>query len=287
MGDGLATHATMHFCVRDDDTSFFTSPDELERAYGDVSRLGPISLAVVPFHRAGTSGGVPQKFRGRWSVHPLHENQALVDYLRDGVANRRFEIMLHGYYHDESPDRPEFSCGDDLSRRVIDGRRYLEDLLGGTIRVFVPPYNCIGRDGLRALAHAGLHLGGTTGVRTGWSPLSAKTWSLWWRLRRWRKAGGLGTPWVLDLGDHREISGNAVTPSSDPHLNEETFESTRKMGGVFCAATHYWELGAPSIRFGQPNVGEQLRRLMDRALSDPGVAWWSVGDVITQTGFVA
>ena len=58
--------------------------------------MGPISLAVVPFHRAGTSGAVPKKFRGRWSVHPLPENQPLVDYLRTGIAQGRFEIMLHG-----------------------------------------------------------------------------------------------------------------------------------------------------------------------------------------------
>ena len=99
----------MYFCIRDDDTSFFTSPEDLERVYGEVSQWGPISLAVVPFHRAGTSKAVPDKFRGRWSVHPLHENQPLVDYLRMGISTGRFEIMLHGYYHDELHGRPEFA----------------------------------------------------------------------------------------------------------------------------------------------------------------------------------
>ena len=47
--------------------------------------------------------------------------------------------MLHGYHHDEE-DRPfEFIGADDLARRVRDGRKYLEDLLGAAIRVFVPP----------------------------------------------------------------------------------------------------------------------------------------------------
>ena len=277
----------MYFCVRDDDTSFFTSPEDLERVYGEASRWGPISLAVVPFHRAGTSGGVPEKFRGRWSVHPLHENLPLVEYLRARVAEGRFEIMLHGYYHDESPDRLEFAGGKDLTRRVADGRQYLEELLGTTIRVFVPPYNCIGRQGLRAVALAGLHLGGTTGVRSGWSPLSRKTWLLWLRLRRWRKSGGLGVPWILDLGDHRELPGNAVTPASRVQHNEAIFESTLTMGGVFCVATHYWEQGAPSIHAGDPIVGEHLRRLIDRAVSDPRVMWCSVGEVVSQNSLVA
>ena len=277
----------MHFCIRDDDTSFFTSPEELEQVYGEVSRLGPISLAVVPFQRAGTSQGVPERFRGRWSVHPLHDNQPLVDYLRAGISMGRFEIMLHGYHHDEPHGRPEFESGQHLAQRVADGRTYLEELLGTTIRVFVPPRNTIGRHGLRAVALAGLHLGGTAGVRCGWSPLSRQTWSLWRRLRRWRKGGGLGVPWVLDLGDHREIAGNPVTPVALIEYNEAVFESALAMGGVFCAATHYWEHGVPSLHADAPTVGEQLRRLIDCAVSDPRVVWRSVGEVVSQTTFIA
>jgi peptidoglycan/xylan/chitin deacetylase (PgdA/CDA1 family) len=271
----------MHFCIRDDDTSFFTSPEELEHVYGEVSRWGPISLAVVPFHRAGTSKAVPDKFRGRWSVHPLHENRALVDYLRTCISTGRFEIMLHGYYHDEPDGRLEFASGAHLAQRIADGRKYLEDLLGTTIRVFVPPHNSIGRQGLHAIARAGLHLAGTAGVRRGWPLWSRTTWSLWLRLRRWRKSGGLGVPWVLDLGDHREIPGNAVTPVSRVQRNEATFERTLTIGGVFCVATHYWEQDTPSRHAGEPTVGEHLRRLIDRAMSDPRVMWRSVGEVVS------
>ena len=84
----------MYFCIRDDDTSFFTTPEELEQAYGEISKWGPISLAVVPFHRAGTSKSVPEKYRDRWTVHPLHENPDLVQYLRSGISKGCFEIML-------------------------------------------------------------------------------------------------------------------------------------------------------------------------------------------------
>ena len=277
----------MYFCIRDDDTSFFTLPEELEHAYGEVSQWGPISLAVVPFHRAGTSKAVPDKFRGRWSVHPLHENKPLVDYLRMGISTGRFEIMLHGYHHDEPNGRREFASGVHLAQRIADGRKYLEELLGTTIRVFVPPRNTIGRQGLRALALAGLHLGGTAGLRNGWSPLSHKTWSLWRQLRRWRKSGGLGVPWILELKDHREIPGNAVTPAASLQHNEAVFDLTLTMDGVFCAATHYWEQDIPSLRAGEPTVREHLRRLVDRAVSDPRIVWRSVGEVVSESKVVA
>ncbi len=270
----------MYFCIRDDDTSFFTSPEELEKAYGSLSRRGPISLAIVPFHRAGTSKGVPERFRRRWSVHPLHENGELVEYLRAGIAANRFEAMLHGYYHDEEHLQPEFSSGKELIHRVTDGRKYLEDLLSTHIRVFVPPKNSIGREGLRAIVAAGLQLGGAAGVRAGWSPLSPRTWSVWRRLRSWRRAGGLGCPWILDLGDHREIPGNAVTPVSRTGQNNAIFEEAVRAEGCFCAATHYWELNTPSMHPGEPPVGEQLLKLADRAVSTQGVVWRSVGDVL-------
>ena len=277
----------MYFCIRDDDTSFFTSPEELEHAYGEVSQWGPISLAIIPFCRAGMSKGIPERFRGRWSVHPLHENRPLVEYLREGIAAGRFEAMLHGYYHDEASGRGEFVVGDDLARCVTDGRKYLEDLLGTTIRVFVPPHNAIGRRGLRAIAHAGLHLGGVAGVRSGWSPWSQATWRLWLRLRRWRKNGGLGVPWVLDLGDHREIAGNPVTPLASWQRNERAFESALAIGGVFCAATHYWELDAPHVHSGESTVGKHLRCLIDRAVSHPQVVWRTVGETISEGVLVA
>lgn len=285
-GTDNQTQGKMEFCIRDDDTSYFTMPDDLEKVYGPFTKGGPVSLAVVPFHRAGTSGCVPDQFRGRGTVHPLHENQPLVRYLRNGVSTGRFEIMLHGYHHDESNGVPEFLSRADLSQRVSRGRKYLEDLLGTKIRVFVPPGNAIGAAGLRAIARERLHLGGTAGVRSGWSPVSLATWRTWIRLRKWRKSGGMGIPWILDLGDHREIQGNAVTPAAIFEDNQSRFQTALSIGGVFCVATHYWEMKASSIHKGAPSVGEHLRHLIQLATANPQIAWRSVGDVVSKSDFL-
>jgi hypothetical protein len=276
----------MEFCIRDDDTSYFTSPDELEKVYGDVSRHGPVSLAVVPFHRAGTSGCVPERFRMRGTVHPLHENQPLVAYLRERISKGCFEIMLHGYHHDESDGLAEFTNRPDLKERVSHGRKYLEDLLGVSIRVFVPPGNTIGAGGLKAIAQEGLHLAGTAGVRSGWSRIAPATWRIWLRLRRWHNSGGTGVPWILDLGDHREIPGNPVTPAARFAENGARFQTALSMGGVFCVATHYWEMDARSIHDGSPSVGEHLLHLINLARSNPRIKWRSVGDVVSNSHFV-
>jgi hypothetical protein len=269
----------LYFCIRDDDTSFFTRPEELEQAYGSISCKAPISLAIVPFCRAGTSKGVPEKFRNQWTVHPLHENASLVSYLRQEIAQGRFEAMLHGYYHDERSGIPEFSGELDLQKRVLDGRKYLEDLLQTRISVFVPPHNSIGRLGLRAIEAAGLHLGGVAGVRSGWPLSSVRTWQTWARLKWWQYRGGVGVPWQLDMGGHREIPGNAITPFSRQSDNEAAFDAAISTCGVFCAATHYWELDAVSRIPKEPTVGEQLRLLVDRALQNPQVVCRSLGAI--------
>lgn len=276
------TATPMYFCIRDDDTNFFTQPEELEKAYGQITEWGPVSLAVIPFCRTGDNKAVPLNRRDSWSVHPLHENERLVAYLREKVSAGCFEVMLHGYYHDEPGGVREFEGGDDLERKVRSGRKYLEDLLETTIRVFVPPHNAIGRQGLRALASEGLHLAGAAGVRRGWPVASARTWALWWRLRKWGYRGGLGVPWVLDLGDHREIHGNAVTPLSSLQRNQLTLEQALDVHGVFCAATHYWEFDVASEHPGDPTVAEHLLRLIDRVRSCPEIVWASVGDVVSK-----
>jgi hypothetical protein len=271
----------VYFCIRDDDTNFFTSPDELERAYEQVTKHGPVSLAIIPFCRAGTSKWLPEPYRERWSVHPLHENKALVQYLRQGIADGRYEAMLHGYHHDERGCGREFVSGSDLASKVRQGKHYLEDLLQTRIRVFVPPHNAIGRSGLQAIVREGLHLGGVAGLRSGWSCFEPSSLKAWWRIRRWMARGHAGIPWILELAKHREMAGNPVTPLTDVGESLKRFDEACEANGVFCAATHYWELSVPSRDSEKTTVGDHLRWLVERAKSDRHVIWRSVGDILS------
>jgi hypothetical protein len=271
----------MFFCIRDDDTSFFTSPDELEKAYGEVTKRGPVSLAIIPFCRAGKSRGLPHTHREKWSIHPLEENKALVEYLRNGIADGRYEAMLHGYHHDDPDVRWEFVDGIDLGLKVLDGKQYLENLLHAKIRVFVPPHNAIGRDGLEAIQRAGLHLGGVAGMRGGWSWFEPSSLKAWWRIRKWRASGHGGIPWIVELAEHRELAGNPVTPLSILEGNLKRFDEACAVDGVFCAATHYWELDQPTKDPDSGTVGEHLQKLILHAIANPKVCWQSVGSILS------
>lgn len=273
----------MYFCIRDDDTSFFTSPGELERAYGEVTKHGPVSLAIIPFCRAGNSKGVPKAHREQWSIHALEENGALVEYLRRGIADGRYEAMLHGYHHDEHENRREFLQGSELVRKVAEGKQYLERLLETSIRVFVPPHNAIGKEGLRAITRAGLHLGGVAGMRHGWPWWSPSCLGIWWNLRRRRKHGLDGLPYVLDVVGHRELPGTPITPAAVLKKSLGRFDEAAGLDGVFCAATHYWELDHPVTDPDAKTVGDHLHKLIERAMADSTVRWESVGTVLAES----
>ena len=162
------------FAIRDDDTSLFTDPDELETVYGAYFGRVPVSLAVVPF-------AVPvhqdrcftPDYPGDVEV-PLETNGKLVDWIRNRIGLGHVEILLHGYSHlyreDGNGWRGEYDWKTDaqLAEQTRRGRAYLETLLETRIRVFVPPGNMIGKGGIRAVRREGMEPLRNHGA--GWRP---------------------------------------------------------------------------------------------------------------------
>ena len=96
-------------------------------------------------------------------------------------------------------------------------------------------------------------------------------------------------PWVLDLGDHCEIAGTSVTPLAQLAATSTVLDHASEQGGVFCAATHYWEFDAPSEHPGDPSVSDHLLALIDRATTTlliGAVVWAYLGiifEFLTET----
>src|SRR5262245_30425071 len=82
----------MKVALRDDDTSYFTAPADLERVYGDVWQRVPVCLATVPFSVGYRRAGIPESAWNSGHPFPLDRNAALVDWLRAQIAERRVTI---------------------------------------------------------------------------------------------------------------------------------------------------------------------------------------------------
>lgn len=262
----------MNVVVRDDDTSYFSSPEAIERVYGAVWDAVPVSLAVVPFAVGYPRTGIPE---GHWysgEVFPLEQNPALVEYLREHVRKRHCNILLHGYTHQAYPDGYEFEVAPDLERRLRVGRAYLETLLDVRVSVFVPPHNALSRRGLRALDAVGLDvLGSFLSFHPAYRPWDLRTPGNWWRIWRFRRATGRSRqdpmvyPFVLRYRRHREFGCHLLIPGTTLDALVRGFEEARRFGGDFCLATHHWEL--------DETLRETFFRFLDYASRFPDVSF--------------
>lgn len=260
----------MKVAIRDDDTCYFTTPESLERVYGDVWDRVPICLAVVPFAVGYQRAGIPETHWHDGEAHALERNAALVDALKDLIAKRRATIALHGYTHQDFPDGFEFEAAPDLPRRALHGRAYLQDLLDTSVSIFVPPHNALSSVGLDAVRHERLNL---LGSFLSFHPRH-RSWEWqtplnWWRISRYRSRTGRSRsdafifPHVLRYARHAEFGCHSLVPGTTLDHLTRGFDEAHRAGGHFCLATHYWEVDAA--------LKSVMRAFLDYAGCQPGV----------------
>lgn len=154
--------------IRDDDTSFFTRPAQLEAIYAPLWERGhPVCLSVVPAaradarvrHRPGQpfDPNIPPDLRGQSREFPVTENGDLCAYLNQRAREGLVEICLHGYSHTYM----EFLTQDEaaLTGKLNAGRQSLERAFpDAPIRSFVAPYDRLSPAALRCVLDAGFNL---------------------------------------------------------------------------------------------------------------------------------
>jgi hypothetical protein len=268
----------MKVAIRDDDTSYFTTPDALTRVYGDIWDRVPVCLAVVPFAIGYEQPGIPREHWHSGESMPLDRSPELVTFLRELIAARRVTVALHGYTHQDYPDGFEFQAAPDLFDRVRRGRAYLESVLGCRVSVFVPPHNALSKRGLAAVSAARLNvLGSFLSFRPSQRPWEWRTAANWWAIQRYRRATRrtrheqLIYPHVLKYARHAEFGCHSVVPGTTVDMLVGQFEEAQRFGGDFCLATHYWEIDATLARV--------MRTFLDFAARQPKVRFVAVDEL--------
>lgn len=239
----------MKVALRDDDTSYFTPPETLERVYKGVWDQVPVSLAVVPFEIGYRRRGIPERHWHSGEAFPLEANGELTAFLRERAGEGKVSILLHGYHHQDYPDGFEFEVGEDLDRKAREGAACLERLLGARVRTFVPPHNALSRRGLRAVSRARLNvLGSFLSFRPRYRPLEWRTPVNYLRVWRYRRRTGrtrrdpMVLPFALRWARHAEFGCHLLIPGTTLEGLKAGFEEARRFGGDFCLATHHWEV---------------------------------------------
>jgi predicted deacetylase len=270
----------MKIAIRDDDTSYFTTPDALTSVYRDVWDRMPVCLAVVPFAIGYEQPGIPPAHWHSGESFALDRNPALVAFLRELVRAGRVTIALHGYTHQDYPDGYEFQSAPDLPDRVRRGRAYLETLLECRISVFVPPHNALSKGGLAAVSASRLNiLGSFLSFRPTMRPWESRTAANWWAIQRYRRATGrtrgepLVYPHALKYRRHAEFGCHSLVPGTTVDALRRQFDEAQRSGGDFCLATHYWEIDAA--------LKQVMRAFLDFAARQPRVRFVPADELFT------
>lgn len=253
----------MKFVIRDDDTSFFTSPCDLEEAY-DFINAGCVSLSIVPStvcsHKDIVFPYGEDKTDGNYDIS---KNKDLVEYLKDGKRDGKYDILLHGYSHEYKKigDKwySELMWKDSarLEQELKEGKERLESLLDCNISVLVAPNNHIGKKGIKAMEGLGMNFSGIIQkFDRKITPRYIINFAKRWMYRIVRK---IQIPGVMNYGKHKELC--AYSCDSFERLKYE-YNECKKRGAPFVVYTHYWFL------LKNPESKELLMKIYNYAIDD-------------------
>lgn len=159
--------------IRDDDTSFFTQPAQLERVYGKLWAQGkPVALAVIPaqtgsarvMHRVGApyDPSIPPPYRGTARAYPVDDNEGLCAFLSEKARSGLVELCQHGFTHQymewdivhDDAQKLEALMG----HMIHTGRAIFDIAFASQPRTFIAPYDHISVAALIYLRDIGYHV---------------------------------------------------------------------------------------------------------------------------------
>lgn len=152
-----------YVCLRDDDTNYYTSIDELSEGYGEIWGKIPITLGTVPFSHGSQqkmmefeSKSDRYKALREWELsataeqlseyhklHPIGDNKPLTDEIKKQVNRGMIEIAQHGVSHRYNEYGAETTISQVTLPMIRDGMEYLSKLFCTKINAYIPPSNTI------------------------------------------------------------------------------------------------------------------------------------------------
>lgn len=256
----------MKIALRDDDTCFYTRPEELEYAFEGLNI--PISLSVVPFavfSHAGTYPYGPESLALKERYADVVENPSLVDYIKKGIAHGRYEVSLHGVHHEyftghgtEWVPETEYHDLKWLLANIDSSRKHLESVFDVDIQTFVAPSNAVSDACAMALDELGMNTNFTLNkhfMRSVSVPY----------LRNYILSNIFRLVYGTRLCLPQRYKGHAELASFDFETENSIlrqYESCKKHNQLLVIYTHYWDL----LR--SPEKKKQLVSFINRAVRD-------------------
>lgn len=169
----------MKFILRDDDINYHYSKAQLSKWYDGVLEYCPISICIPAFIKGDFFKWVEvfesntpyseEEWLADNQIHGIGENEDLVNYIKELLAEKKVAISMHGIIHrNEEMDIPpvdnnfirgaEFFTKKNYTDDLKKAKEYLNNLFDVDICSFSPPQNMINLNGLQAIKANNLSL---------------------------------------------------------------------------------------------------------------------------------
>lgn len=232
----------MYIAFRDDDTSYFTKPEDIEKAYDFLEGDEPISLSVVPFTIPIHKDDVfPYGKNIEYGFYDVKDNRELCDYLKENVASGKIDVLLHGYSHEYKKidnqwlAEMKWKSSQQLDEELRKGKEHIERIVDYSIKVFVAPNNVMDKKAISVIEDLKMDYSGIIMLKD--RKITAKY--IVNCLKRWlvRLLYKIPYPGILDYGTHKELV--AYSLDNYERLVYE-YEQCKKRNMPFVVYSHYW-----------------------------------------------
>lgn len=261
----------MRFAIRDDDTNFFTTPQELEACYGDIWHEYTPTLSLISKVKGYWSHWVHQIYKDKhdtdwqaWKAddmpHPIEDNPELIHFLQEKIREHKLDVSFHAKYHRNEDVNPPKTMGNNyilgaeyftdrnLTDEIKEEVRHLNNLLDYKISVFTPPQNLLSEKGYHAVLNAGLNLcGGGIAFYKKQKDLKG-LWNITKQFLFKAINRNADYPYTLKFNNHNEIAYHyPLQPSTRLDSLIYDFDMVKKYNGDFVLSTHYVEFDYPMV----------------------------------------
>lgn len=235
----------MKLVLRDDDTCFYTRPEELEQAFAGLPNV-PICLSVVPYAAYGHGNNRPYgDAQPREGFPDIGENHPLVKYLQAGMEQGNYELLLHGVHHQYHPNgagswKTEMQVlnQEQVRQGILAGKKRLEELFGMKVSTFIGPSNDIPAHCAAVLDELGLHANYMVSKHFN-RRLNTANAANYLRCNLFRARTGQRYAGVLKYKNHCEV---ASFPFEGYEKMKARCQTCKKYGHPLVIYTHYWSL---------------------------------------------
>jgi len=294
----------MRFAIRDDDTNFYTSPEEISAVYSDYWDTIPPTLSVITHVKGNWKFWLSEMYSHRqkmdWQawrkddkVFEIGNNDRLINFLKEKLREGKIDVSIHAVHHrNEDTVLPkarennyingaEFYTSRDLTNFLRNGVNYLSALVGKPIMVFTPPQNLLSGKGYQAVVSNKLSVVG--GGISFWR----KEVTTVHGLRNFAKQflykitqPSEDYPFALYFKNHSEVIHHyPLHPTTQVQDLIKAFDFVKSKNGDFVLSTHYHEFDEPLTYNKSLTMRQVFKEFMNYVMESTDVHFCSLNEM--------